>query len=541
MKFGNNSRKLFFGIALAGGCGVLLAEPIINSWYTERSGRYASIWETIEAETLERSGQGVKSVTTWSYENYDDVNSGSQDLPVYAGIQGVSYSDNYVYIKSTGLATSTMGPWFSNSRRIQMFTSFPENAAWLTRFPRNVSYTSTYTKQDSSSDPTGLGLAGLSVDGVALYDSSDGQSYSSEGIWNQDAYHNEGWTLDSGFAHQAGGRYHYHTSSPALRYLLGDSMDYDSSVVYNGIRVQGPYTENFNGTHSPIIGWMLDGLPLYGPYGYSDPLDSNSSVRRMISGYQMRDGTNGSENLSLTGRVSLPLWVTYMSDREQTTVTGPTVEEEGLGRYYEDYAYKGDLVSDVTSSNMQQYTNASAQGSFDETKYFDLNAYNVRWCVTPEFPAGTWAYFTNITSDGAPFYPYNLAKNYWGDSSLASSIQDTEMETQNLTIQFDGATSIEPKVEEMIHDGENLTLTWVGVQGGSYRLESSDDLTNWDESRTTDLVASEPITSNQIVGGNTQHFYRLTQIGNFSDYDTTVFSVETSTGGGGGGGGGGGR
>ena len=37
--------------------------------------------------------------------------------------------------------------------------------------------------------------------------------------------------------------------------------------------------------HSPIIGWAYDGNPIYGPYGYSDPTDDNSTVRILNSGY----------------------------------------------------------------------------------------------------------------------------------------------------------------------------------------------------------------------------------------------------------------
>ena len=37
--------------------------------------------------------------------------------------------------------------------------------------------------------------------------------------------------------------------------------------------------------HSPIIGWAYDGNPIYGPYGYNDPLDQNSGKRILKSGY----------------------------------------------------------------------------------------------------------------------------------------------------------------------------------------------------------------------------------------------------------------
>ena len=40
-------------------------------------------------------------------------------------------------------------------------------------------------------------------------------------------------------------------------------------------------------THSPIIGWAYDGNPIYGPNGYSDVEDSNSSVKYLNTGYKL--------------------------------------------------------------------------------------------------------------------------------------------------------------------------------------------------------------------------------------------------------------
>ncbi|MGZ0657126.1 hypothetical protein ACWPKO_04380 [Coraliomargarita sp. W4R53] len=41
------------------------AEPVLSSWYTEDSGRYARIWATMAAETMERGGGGMTSLTIW--------------------------------------------------------------------------------------------------------------------------------------------------------------------------------------------------------------------------------------------------------------------------------------------------------------------------------------------------------------------------------------------------------------------------------------------------------------------------------------------
>ena len=43
---------------------------------------------------------------------------------------------------------------------------------------------------------------------------------------------------------------------------------------------------------------------------------------------------------------------------------------------------------------------------------FDLNEYNGRYCVTPEYPDGTYAYFLAITANGTPQFPYNSARRF---------------------------------------------------------------------------------------------------------------------------------
>ena len=214
-------------------------------------------------------------------------------------------------------------------------------------------------------------------------------------IWNRDAFVNESPTFDASYAHQQNwGRYHYHTEPIALRYLLGDHVDYDAATKTYHESATPP------AKHSPILGWMHDGYPIYGPYGYSNPTNPASGLRRMVSGYALRDGNNGTDNLLQTGRRTLPAWdsrvtglPTVLADKQ----TGPDVSSQyPLGHYMEDYADLGDL--------------GKVQG-----RYFDLDEHNGRWCVTPEFPNGTYAYFTTIDASGKPAYPYNMGRRYYGN------------------------------------------------------------------------------------------------------------------------------
>jgi len=120
--------------------------------------------------------------------------------------------------------------------------------------------------------------------------------------------------------------------------------------------------------HSPIIGWAYDGNPIYGPYGYSKK--QGGVVRQMKTGYV----------LSLkTGR--------------------PPISEFPAGFFVDDYIHNTVIDETVLDEN------------------------NGRFCVTPEFPNGTYAYFATVNdgvADGSgpfagykrPTFPYLIGNSY---------------------------------------------------------------------------------------------------------------------------------
>jgi len=76
-------------------------------------------------------------------------------------------------------------------------------------------------------------------------------------------------TLDTCSGHPATGTYHYHGYPPCLAETsLGDSPPGSSDA-----------------SHSSILGWAWDGFPIYGPWGYSDPMDSSSAIKNVLSSY----------------------------------------------------------------------------------------------------------------------------------------------------------------------------------------------------------------------------------------------------------------
>ena len=100
--------------------------------------------------------------------------------------------------------------------------------------------------------------------------------------------------------------------------------------------------------HSPIIGWAYDGNPIYGPYGYS--FATGGPVKQLESGYELVN----------------------KADRPSTSLYP-------LGFFVEDYSYR-------------------ASG--------DLDSHNGRFCVTPEFPNGTYAYFASLGQSAESSLPF---------------------------------------------------------------------------------------------------------------------------------------
>ena len=40
-----------------------------------------------------------------------------------------------------------------------------------------------------------------------------------------------------------------------------------------------------------LIGWAADGFPIYAPYAYTDPNNTNSAIKEMKPGYRVKQGT----------------------------------------------------------------------------------------------------------------------------------------------------------------------------------------------------------------------------------------------------------
>jgi hypothetical protein len=254
-----------------------------------------------------------------------------------ADVQQVRYSDNYVYVSSTGIPSYSIGPWAGNPNTAS-------NQSYVFKIPRHPA------ENTGTKTSTPLGSIGVWKNGVVMFNALDAMSYQNQNIWHQNAVVVEAPSFDSCLGHpQQTGAYHHHQNPRCL---------------YTATSAQ----------HSPLLGYAFDGFPIYGPYGYANA-NGTGGVKRISSSYRLRNIT---QRHTLADGTNL-----------SASQYGPNVSTQyPLGYYAEDY----------------EYTAGSG----------DLDQYNGRFAVTPEYPNGTYAYFVTVNADGSSAYPYIIGPQYYG-------------------------------------------------------------------------------------------------------------------------------
>lgn len=160
--------------------------------------------------------------------------------------------------------------------------------------------------------------------------------------------------MDASHGHpQEDNQYHYHSGKFLSQW---DYHVYQANTYYQGTNYSGDHWRHTDG-HSKILGYAYDGYPIYGPFGYSTATDSTTTPLRMTSTYDT--------------------WPDPVS---------------GRGYSYTDYP---------AGTFIQDYRVVVSRGTLDK--------HNGRYCVTPDYPDGTYAYFLTITNAGVPVYPYILS------------------------------------------------------------------------------------------------------------------------------------
>jgi hypothetical protein len=282
-----------------------------------------------------------------------------------SNVQAVNYSAAYVYVQ-----TEDIPSWIPTGYNWPNNPWFAQPMGYQFRIRRNpVPNVGPETK-------TGYGHIGLWKNGCSIYNPKDAKHYRDSLTWFQNAWfweHLIAETFDPCIGHPNGsGEYHTHVS-PSCLYDITDSIQ-----------------------ASPLIGYAFDNYPIYGGYGHADPMDTTSAVKRIKSSYRLR---NISARTTLPNGTVLP--ATLYGPPIDTNITSldpldDTPPGAPLGAYMEDYEYVQGLG--------------------------DLDEHNGRFCITREYPNGTYAYFTTLDwvtdhygTSIKPVFPYVIGTAYYGE------------------------------------------------------------------------------------------------------------------------------
>ncbi|MDA9804353.1 YHYH protein, partial [Flavobacteriaceae bacterium] len=322
---------------------------------------------------------------TGSY--YISGNSTAINNNILVNCQQVEYSDNFVYITATGVPAYPTGPFLDGN------PSNAQNQNNIIKIPLLP------LENTGTPDDTVGGNIGVFVNGVALFDYRDGVAWNPDTNslcggpgnppcpggpnasmdWNRDAIPAEMAGFDCSKGHPAMGNYHHHQNPSAFKLDLEIVSD-----ICNLYDADGLYFIDET-IHSPLIGFAFDGFPIYGAYGYRNA-DGSGGLERIKSGYQLRDITERTH------------WADGTDVDDGPDVNGTYF----LGYFREDYEF---------ISHSEEYY---------------LDEHNGRFCMTPEYPAGTYAYFATVDENWNSAYPYAVGPSFYGnfENRIVTSITE---------------------------------------------------------------------------------------------------------------------
>lgn len=314
--------------------------------------------------------------TTQTGTYYVSGNSTAITNNTLVNCQKVEYSANYVYVTATGIPAYPTGPFLDGN------PSIATNQNSIFQLPLSPQ------PNTGNPSPTVGGNIGVFINGVAMFDYRDGVAWNTTTnalcggpgnppcpggpmatqSWNRDAVPAERAGFDCSKGHPAQGNYHHHQNPSAFKLDLNVV-----STICNLYDADGLYMLDST-SHSPLIGYAYDGYPVYGGFGYKNS-NGTGGISRIKSGYQLRN---------ITVR-------THWADGTDVA-DGPAVNGTyWLGYFREDYEW-------VAHNGQDDY----------------LDEHNGRFCVTPEYPNGTYAYFATVDENWNSAYPYMIGPTFYG-------------------------------------------------------------------------------------------------------------------------------
>lgn len=348
--------------------------------------------------------------TTVTGSYYMSGNSTAIGNGILVNCQKVEYSANWVYVHTHGIPAYPTGPFQDGN---------PSQAS-----DQNAIFKLPLQPQPNTGTPTNTsgGNIGIFINGVALFDYRDGVAWNTNTsslcggpgnppcpggpntvqAWNRDAIPAERAGFDCSKGHPAMGNYHHHQNPSAFKLDINVISTVCNLYDADGLYVIDP------AQHSPLIGYAYDGYPVYGAYGYKNA-NGTGGIVRMRSGYDLRnisqrthhaDGTDVADGPAVNG--------TYF-----------------LGYFREDYAF-------TAHPGQEEY----------------LDEHNGRFCVTPEYPNGTYAYFATVDSNHNSAYPYVVGPTFYGvvNASKVTSVSEATTIYENTTSIYENENA-QPEME----------------------------------------------------------------------------------------------
>ena len=216
-----------------------------------------------------------------------------------------------------------------------------------------------------------------------------------------------------------------------------------------GATLQGAFDNLNTGGHSAIIGWAYDGNPIYGPYGFEEADKYGSTIKRMVSGYK-------ANTLKINSDISDGI--------------RPSITKFPVGSFVDDWVY---------------------------TNEGDLDDHNGRFCKTPEFPRGIYAYFATVDVSLQPVYPYFIGKTYRLPFIKDNNRLDQSFDFNNSTL---SRNTFPYKVNETYADNDFI-------------IESNEIVR---QMSTIESVTTGSVTDFQILDGGDGY-----KVGDFTVFDNT--------------------
>lgn len=431
------------------------------------------------------------AVTSWLQNTtitgtyYMSNNSTAIGNNILVNCQKIEYSNDYVYVTASGVPAYPTGPFQDGN------PSQATDQNQIYQIPLNPQQ-NTGTLQTTTG-----GNIGIFINGVSLFDYRDGVGWNSQTNalcggpgnapcpggpmantpWTRDAIPAEMAGFDCSKGHPAMGNYHHHQNPSAFKLDLNVV-----SNVCNLYDADGLYLIDST-QHSPLIGYAYDGFPIYGAYGHKNT-DGTGGIVRIKSGYSLRNITVRTHHADGTD----------VDDGPAVDATYP------LGYFREDYEF--------TTNTNPDY----------------LDEHNGRFCITPEYPNGTYAYFATVDTDWNSAYPYVVGPTFYGNFAkrevnsinestttyLATSLSKTKFDNLNISIfpnpandlvaiQFSGV--IEDNLQVQLFDitgklvksssiNKGSTIAYFDVQtlyNGTYIIK----ITNGENSTTRRIVIAK--------------------------------------------------